>query len=176
MTAFQSISANKVVARALQYVGEGYYKLGGGSRPTSASPFDPEGNQFPGFCDCSGFSSWCMEYRRGPWNTDAVVADARVKRSRFRLVKRDEVVIPSDLVVYPGPDKDHDGERDSPGHIGVVVAVGPDFERGKNGWWEHLEIAHCTPRNQLKVGAIKHSDASLWAGRGYIIRALHVAP
>lgn len=172
----------EVVNRALKYVGQGWYKLGAGALHTSESPFDGKepydraGNQFPGFCDCSGFTSWVARYRRGPWNTDAIVRDARVGGKRFRLVQREEHVRPSDFIVYPGPDKDHDGERDSPGHIGVIVEVAPDFHaiRGKADWWEHLRIAHCTPRSQVKLGAIKLTDATLWAGRGWIVRPLHV--
>jgi CHAP domain-containing protein len=172
----------EVVLRALRFVGEGYYKLGGGARFTAASPFagdepfDAAGNQFPGFCDCSGFTSWCARYRRGIWNTDAITSDARTRQKRFRLVGKGEPVRPSDFIVYPGPDKDHDGERDSPGHVGIITAVDPDFAaiRGKAEWWEALQVAHCTPRKQLTLGAIKLTDATLWAGKGYIVRPLHL--
>jgi len=172
----------EVVNRALRYVGQGYYKLGGGARWDAPSPFDGKepfdraGNQFPGFCDCSGFTAWAARYRRGYWNTDAITADARARQKRFRLVGKSEAVRPSDFLVYPGPDKDHDGERDSPGHIGVIVEVDPDFAaiRGKAEWWEALKVAHCTPRKQLTLGAIKLTDATLWAGKGYIVRPLHL--
>lgn len=179
---FVPTTPEEVVYRAKFFVGQGWYKLGAGARWDQTSPFDGKepfdkaGNQFPGFCDCSGFTAWAARYRRGPWNTDAITADARARHKRFRLVGRDEHVRPSDFIVYPGPDKDHDGERDSPGHIGIIVEVAPDFAaiRGKADWWEHLKIAHCTPRSQVKLGAIKLTDATLWVGRGYIVRPLHL--
>jgi hypothetical protein len=168
------ISSSEVVSRALSFVGEGIYKLGGGALHTDESPFGFTKNQFPGTCDCSGFTAWCARYKRGPWNTDAMVRDATKGGRRFRLVSRDELVRPADFLVYPGPDRDHDGERDAPGHVGIIVRVLDGFVRGRAEWWEHLEVAHCTPRAQRTQGAIKLTDATLWAGRGYIVRATHV--
>jgi hypothetical protein len=170
----------EVVERALRFVGTGWYKLGAGAIYTADSPFagqeayDGARNQFPGFCDCSGFTAWAARYRRGNWNTDAIVGDARSKQKRFRVIRRDEPVRPSDFIVYPGPDADGDGERDHPGHIGVIVEVLPDFVRGGPEWWESLRVAHSTPRAQVKLGAIKLSDATLWATKGYLVRPLHV--
>lgn len=177
---FVPTTPDEVVRRALAWVGKGYYKLGGGAIYTADSPFagkeayDGSRNQFPGFCDCSGFTSWAARYKRGAWNTDAIVADARNRQKRFRVIKRSEPVRPSDFIVYPGPDADGDGERDHPGHIGIIVEVLPDFVRGEPEWWEHLRVAHCTPRKQLTLGAVKLSDAALWATKGYLVRPLHV--
>lgn len=175
ITTFQPITPTAAVARALQFVGQGWYRLGGGARYPSESPFGESWNQFPGFCDCSGFTAWACTYVRGNYNTDAIVKNARVggAGARFRLVSKGMPVAPGDLIVYPGPDRDGDGERDHPGHIGIITEVLPDFVRGGDEWWESLRVAHCTPRKQKTLGAIKLTDAALWAQRGYIVRPAH---
>lgn len=99
-----------------------------------------------------------------------MVHDARIGGGMFRLLGREELVRPSDLIAYPGPDRDHDGERDAPGHCAVIVEVTPEFRRGKAEWWEQLRIVHCSPRRQTELGALRLSDATLFAARGWLIR------
>lgn len=164
------VTPAEVVERARRHLGKGVYKLGGGALFTSSSPFGPIGNPFEGTCDCSGFVAWACKYKRGPWNTDAMTHDARVGGAMFRLLGRHELVRPSDVIVYPGPDRDHDGERDAPGHCGIIVQVDEDFRRGQPEWWEDLRVVHCSPRRQAELGALRLSDATLWAARGWIIR------
>lgn len=177
------MSAAEVVARALAQRGLGTYKLGGGARFTAPTAFDDDGNQFPDHCDCSGLLAYAAKYRRGSFNTDAIVRDARVTRTRFRLVGRDEAVRPGDFIVKPGPDLDHNGVRDYPGHCGVITAVHADFVRGSEGWWEDLEVTHCSgakqntidPKTGKRYGAVRTTNASIWSHAGYLIRPLHVA-
>jgi hypothetical protein len=176
LAAFAPVTTDDVLERAVTHLGRGIYGLGAGAPYTESTPYAPKGNPYPGKCDCSGFVAWCLRYKRGPWNTDAIVTDARHGGNTWTLVSRDDSVRPSDVLVYPGPDRDHDGERDAPGHCGVVVSVLPEFERGRAEWWESLRVAHCSPRRQRDLGAIRLSDATLWAGRGYLVRARHVSP
>jgi hypothetical protein len=169
----QPVAPGDVVARALAFVGQGRYELGAGAPFPARTPFAEADNPIPGHCDCSGFVAWCAKYKRGPWNTDGMVKDATRTARRFRLVPREAPVRPGDVIVYPGPDRDHDGERDAPGHCGIVVEVLPGFVRGKAEWWEHLRVAHCSRRHQDALGAIRITDATLWAGRGYLVRPTH---
>lgn len=166
------------VARAISLLGQGRYKLGGGADVTAPSPFDTEGNRFPGYCDCSGFTSHVTGHARDQgkreYNTDAIVRDAKTTRALYRVVARAEVVLPGDLLVYPGIfDLDDDPDRDVPGHIGIIVEVRPEFVRLGEEWWEDVEVIHCSPRKQRALGAIRQTDATLWASRGYFVRPLH---
>lgn len=182
MTSWAPRPASEVVARALSARGQGYYKLGGGAPYTEASPFDADGNPHPGTCDCSGLIAWAAGYRRDAWNTNAIVADALKRRTRFVLVPRMAAVRVGDIIVKPGPDLDHDGRRDYPGHCGIIVGVHADFVRGGPEWWEDLDVAHCSGARQNRIdpttgkryGAVRVTDASLWALSGYIIRPLHL--
>lgn len=183
-----------VAATALRFEGQGTYKLGGGAPFAEASPFADKGNQFEGTCDCSGFLAYCARYKRGPWNTDAIVADAwkrdRVTgkilgpgpRTRFRPLGADEPLLPGMFLVYPGPDEDHDGRRDHPGHCGIVTRILPGFVRRGPAWWEDLDVTHCSSSGQRKInprtgklrGAIRTTDASLWWDKGYLIVPMHL--
>lgn len=179
---FAPIAADLVADLALQQRGLGTYKLGGGAVYTADTAFADQGNQYPGHCDCSGLLAYCGRYRRAQYNTDAIVADALGKKRRFRLVGRGEMVRRGDFLVKPGPDRDGDGHRDSPGHCGIVTAVSPDFVRGSKDWYEDLSITHCggslqnriDPTTGARYGAVRTTNAAIWRLNGYLIRPLHV--
>lgn len=181
---FRPLRADEVADLALAQRGLGTYRLGGGAIYTAADAFAADGNQFPGHCDCSGLLAYCARYRRGKYNTDAIVADATLSRRRFRLVDRGEAVRRGDLIVKPGPDRDGDGHRDAPGHCGVVTRVLPEFVRGSRDWYEDLEITHCggslqdriDPSTGARYGAVRTTSAAIWRLSGYLIRPLHVTP
>lgn len=178
----------EAVARAVALIGTGWYKLGAGASIDDESPFGPLGNNHPGFCDCSGFTAHVTGHARkqprGEYNTDAIVNDVykvvngRITRPGPRLmydpVPKGEKPLPGDLLVYPGRfDLDDNPDRDVPGHIGIVKEVLEGFVRGGEEWWEDVMVIHCTPRKQKTLGAIKLTDATLWASRGYFIRPKH---
>ena len=181
---FHPISADEVADLALAQRGLGTYQLGAGARFTAPNAFADEGNQFPDHCDCSGLLSYCGRYRRGPYNTDAIVADALHIGGRFRLVERDEPVRRGDFIVKPGPDKDGDGHRDAPGHCGIITKVLPEFVRGSRDWYEDLEVTHCggslqnriNPETMKRFGAVRTTNAAIWRLSGYLIRPLWVTP
>lgn len=161
----------EVVRRALSAVGHGTYRLGkGGRRPHDPAPFDAGG-----FCDCSGFASWCLGVDRyqptgidGGWiSTDSIVRDARGvrpsgspmlgPRRMFREVEINEA-LPGDLVVYPGSFVA--GRRVGIGHVGVIVEPGPTILA--------CRVAHCAASKS--VGAVRVSDGRPWARRGIVVR------
>jgi hypothetical protein len=179
-------SAAEVIARLRPFVGAelsvGRYVLGGGAPYTSPSPFRPIGSwlaeRYPSLtaatlgCDCSGMVAWASGYKRGNWNTDAIVADVWLTkygrpttkpgpRRLFEPVKHD-ALRPGDVLVYGGPDKDQDGNRDSPGHTGIVSSVALGTIMGARGWHNGVAVIHCSSRDQARVGAIRETDASLW--------------
>jgi len=171
-------SRREAIDRALALVGSGAYKLGGGASVFAESPFDAKGNRYPGYCDCSGFTSHVTGHSRdqGDYelNTDGVIMDARKRRRLYRRVTLTEPVLAGDLIVYGGIyDLDDDPDRDVPGHIGIIVEVCEGFARLGPEWWEDLRVVHCSPRKQAVLGAIRKTDASLWASRGMIVRPLH---
>lgn len=190
VTSWLPQSRDEMVSRAYAQRGLGWYKLGGGAIFTAATAFDAERNQYPNACDCSGLVSFVFRYRRSSWNTDAITKDARYAKTRFRLLAKDEAVVPSDIIVRPGPDQNGDGQRDSPGHVGIVTRVLPGFVRGAPDWWKHLEVTHCSgrlqntidtinddpfsPKTGKRYGAVRSTDASVWKSSGYLVRALHV--
>ncbi|MDQ3153612.1 MAG: hypothetical protein M3R63_18500 [Actinomycetota bacterium] len=179
---FAPIHHDQVADIALAQRGLGTYKLGGGAIYTAPDAFDDAHNQFPGFCDCSGLLAF-TGYRRGPWNTDAIVRDATSLRKRFRLVAPGEAVRRGDFLVKAGPDKDGDGRRDYPGHCGVITGVLPEFVRGSKDWYEDLEVTHCSgalqnridPATGKRYGAVRTTNAAIWKLAGYIIRPLWVS-
>lgn len=202
---FHPLSASEFVERALSMRGPvlehgvGTYYLSAGAAWTAANCYADDGHNLkPGCCDCSGFLAWSGKWAdpgRGPWNTDALVDDAieRVHlvptgrpgpRTRVRLVEHDEAVRAGDLLVKPGPDLDHDGVRDRPGHCAVITRVLEGFVRGSLDWYDYLEATHCSGAKQLHVdpatgkpyGAIRTTNAAIWALDGYILRPLHVMP
>lgn len=177
---FDPLAHAELADLALAQRGIGTYKLGGGAVFTAADAFGEERNPFPGHCDCSGLLAFAGRYRRGPWNTDAIVADATGPRKRFRLVTRGEEVRRGDFLVKAGPDKDGDGHRDYPGHCGVITRVLPEFVRGSKDWYEDLEVTHCSgalqnrtdPATGQRYGAVRTTNAAIWKLAGYIIRPL----
>ena len=185
-TAQYGFTALEVIARLRPFVGAplstGRYVLGGGAPYTSPTPFKPIGSwlaeRYPTLtkdtlgCDCSGMVAWACGYKRGDYNTDAIVSDAWVARygkptskpgprKLFDAVAAGDLR-PGDVLVYGGPDKDMDGRRDSPGHTGIVSEVEPGTVMGAKGWHERVKVIHCSSRDQAKVGAIRESDARLW--------------
>lgn len=181
VASWQPMRSSIAIARALAQRGKGIYKLGGGAYFTAADCYAADGNRFPGFCDCSGFVAYTLGYRRGGWNTDAIYAD-RNRGTRFRLVGQHEAVRPSDVIVKPGPDRDGDGQRDFPGHVGIITGVKAGFVRGAADWYKRLEVTHCSGRGQLTIdpttgkvyGAVRTTDASGWRSSGAIVRPLHI--
>lgn len=190
LTSFVPMTRAEVVARAYAQRGLGWYKLGGGAKFTAPDAFAPDGNQYPNSCDCSGLVAYCLRYRRGSYNTDGITRDALHTKNRFRLIERGEPIVPSDIIVRPGPDENGDGKRDSPGHVGIVTNVLPGFVRGGDEWWKFLEVTHCSgrlqntidtlnvdpfsPKTGKRYGAVRSTDASVWKSSGYLVRALHV--
>lgn len=180
---WEPIKAGVVVSRALAQRGLGWYKLGAGARFYAPTSFSKEGNQYEGFCDCSGLVAWAFGYRRGNFNTDGIVNDAIGPKKRFRIIKRDEPVIASDIIVRPGPDRNGDGNRDSPGHVGIITGVKPGFVRGGDNWWDFLDVTHCSgraqntndPKTGKRYGATRTTNAVIWKSAGYLVRALHVS-
>lgn len=192
----------EVVERALMQRGLGRYQMGGGAPYWEANMFAPKGNQFDDHGDCTALCAYAARYIKGRYNTDALVDDAiervmvddgnggrylkptgRPGRCRLvRLVGRSELVRAGDLIVKPGPDKNHDGERDHAGHAGVITKVLAAFVRGSKEWWEDLEVTHCSgagqdridPATKARYGAVRTQDASRWWDSGYILRPLHV--
>lgn len=172
-----------------------YYKLGSGGRdPRALRPYtvnaDPaKANRV----DCSGLVAWVLGYDRfrgyrggadagEVWvYTDSIEADGRFKdkphvsaqhgvEDLFRLVGKDERVLPGDILVYAG--KTVNGER-KPGHTGVIVDVRPAFlvSRGTADWYKHVKVAHATPSHRKKYGnVVAITDARIWRTKGYIVR------
>jgi hypothetical protein len=128
------------------------YKLGtGGFNPSAPLPESKQG-----YCDCSGFVSWCLNEKRqtsnkflmsinGGWiETTAVVKDAKSPDGMFTKVDKPE---PGDLAVWG----DNKGRQ---GHIGVVseAVVGVA-----------TKIIHCSSGNFKKTGkAIQETDAEMF--------------
>ena len=178
--------ADAVVSRLRPWIGvplsSGRYVLGGGALYTSISPFKEIGSwlaeRYPSLaattlgCDCSGMVATASGYKRGNWNTDAIVADVWLTkygrptskpgpRRLFDAVQADDLRV-GDVLVYAGPDNNEDGNRDSPGHTGIVSYVAPGTVMGARDWFKGVKAIHCSSRDQHKVGAIRESDARLW--------------
>lgn len=125
--------------------------------------------------DCVGYATWSKGIRRklpgfavygGHINTDSMILDAEGPQSVFRKLGRPRrgalIVIPS---VF-----DAEGRRVSPGHVGVVVDVliaeWDDRLAAQNALLSFVRVAHCSPRNQKRLGqAIAITDAALFGGR-----------
>ncbi len=191
----------QVVARIRPFVGrplaEGRYILGAGGKWNTLSPFAPISQWLADLrklavgtlgCDCSGLVAWGQGYVRGDYNTDAMVADVwRVRyglhtdepgpRKLFAPVDADDMR-PGDVVVYPGPDKNKDGNRETPGHTGIISSVeaGTEFGDQESEWWERVKVIHCSSRSQAKIGAIRETNAALWwdASRSVVVRCKRV--
>lgn len=177
MTREVAVGRAMAASRHLSYA----YKLGAGGRnPNSEHPYNNLGQ-----VDCSGFVAWALGYDRlqpgdrsnqeGRWvYTDSIQKDGINSRNDFRLVRKTESVLPGDLLVYAGTTVN--GER-KPGHVGMIVKVGPLFRRGEAGWHKHLSVAHATPSHRRKYGnVVAVTDAVIWRKKGYIVRYTGFAP
>jgi hypothetical protein len=186
---FQHITAHELVTRGLSQRGRGRYRLSAGAIWTADSAFSNDHNLVPadehspdGYCDCTGLGAWAEKRRRGRWNTDAIVHDALGDRTHYRVARGDEVILPGMLLVKPGPDLDHDGHRDHPGHYSIIAQVHDWFVRGLHDWWTGLGLVHCSgalqdhidPATGHRYGAVRLTDASMFHSVGYIIVPLHV--
>jgi hypothetical protein len=174
---FAPIAPGTVVARALSMRGLGHYWRGGGAHFTDPSVFGPLGNPHPSHCDCTGLLAWAGMYARGPWNTDAIVADGLSTHRRFRHVPHDEPVQPGDFIVTGNGEGADD-------HAGVVVAIVANPRRAPTPrWWEDYSIAHCAGRSwsspipeehrQDTTGAVRVTNAYRWRHTGRFFRPRH---
>lgn len=190
----------EVVSRLRPWIGAklniGRYVLGAGAKYDQASPFGPipdwlaKRSGFPvgtPACDCSGMVHWGSGTVRGNYNTDGMVADVwRLvygrpdftrpgPRKLYEPVEPDDVRI-GDILVYPGPDEDQDGDRDTPGHTGIASYVAPGTVWGEGEFWNRVKAIHCSSRDQKTLGAIRETWANLWwdAKRSLVIRCKRV--
>lgn len=195
-----SLTAEQAATRAAGKVREvkaglnAYYKLGTGGRNPNAGPLNTLGQ-----ADCSGFVAWACGYDRFQgyhgsqerWvNTDAILYAAYPSAvddgfeteagmdvgpdgkmiGMFRRIGKHDAIKPGDILVYGSVMLG--GER-RPGHTGIIVSVHSDFVRGGDMWWNHLDVAHCSPSNSRKFGvghAIFTTNAAIWRKKGYIVR------
>jgi hypothetical protein len=183
------------VERALAQRWLGRYALSGGAIWTAPTAIAPDHNLVPGAVDCSGFDAYCLEYPRGDWNCNNILADAwdvvawkPGPETFWTLVHHGEPVYPSDVVVHAGADRDHNRKPDpgSHGHTGVFVEILPGFE-SLHTTPELARVAHSSGMLQFHVdpspeaagrqyGTVRVTGAELWALNGYIVRAKHVVP
>lgn len=174
---------DRAVALAIQFRGQGTYKLGAGmgDHPHAESPLER------GACDCSNFVNWLLgNVLSGAVyaNTDGVCRDAYGVRSdgakesprqqTFTPVPPGEVPLPGDLVVVPGVFDTVGGKpfRTRPGHIGMIVQVLPGFRRDmdfEETGHRFLRVVHCAG-NRGVPPAIRETDAAPWRARGYLVR------
>lgn len=139
------------------------YELGGGGRNPFAS--DPQGLvtrhgiKRRGL-DCSGLVCHALGLDRfqegyplnGGWiNTDAIVSDARGPQYLFQLTEHPEIGM---VLVFPGIDVDHDGDRDRIGHTAIVSGVPAEWNPDRPQW-HLLTILDCAPSNSSKVPKAK---------------------
>lgn len=139
------------------------YRLGGGAPYTEASAFATDHT-----CDCTGLVAWCAGYRRGRYNTDAIVDDVwrrhggRITaqpgpRRLWGPVAADDVR-PADVIVFAGKDENGDGAREAPGHAGVVTWAKPGAVFGAGDWPEELRVVHC----RWRVRAARETTAAVF--------------
>lgn len=182
----QPLTAPQVVARWMSAVAysAGHpveYGMGHGAAPSSPTPFDAAGK-----CDCSGLVHWGWGTRRGNYNTDGLVDDAYRRSNgrylygtdgkklrgpqRFCVGVEPDDVRPGDAIVYPGPDRDHDGQREHAGHCGGVVDVPAGYVLYGEGWIEGLRVAHCRwHKISAAGGAVRVTDASYFAHDSVVV-------
>lgn len=154
---------SEVIKRALSATKLGIkYKLGaGGMKAIADTPADSKG-----YCDCSGFSAWCLGFARltkdpfylrvaGGWiNTDSIVRDARDVRGMFSECP-EALALPGDLMVFGK------GQGRSYGHVGVISQM-----RDRRVW----KIIHCSPSNEGKgLSAIAETSADVFRKYNAII-------
>ena len=180
------LTRDNTLARARSLVGQrGFYKLGkGGRNPAKNGPWDDVVTTHPATipgCDCSGGIAWLLGYDRwqapDDWfGTDRIVEDARARVHKlFRLVKRDEVVLPGDVLVYASNPK----LGLKKGHVELITAVLPGFKRGSyvkgKEWYRFIESVGVSTGRGDHAAQVRKT-ARLWAdqahgGRdGYIVR------
>ncbi len=170
----RGFTAAEVVARALAQVEysaehdkESDYGLGHGAPWTAPNVFARDG-----LADCSATTHYCDGTIRGPYNTDAMVADAYARsRGRYLLDAKgnrqpgpqklyvpvaDDDVRPGDTILYPGVDRNHDGKREGAGHCGKVVDVLPGFVFNAHEWELLIRVAHC----RWKHNAVRVTNGS----------------
>lgn len=157
----EGFTAAEVVNRALRMVAEcaapgstNDYELGFGATYDKPSAFANATTQ----CDCTGFASWCEGYKRGNYNTDGLALDAWVHSGFTQTTKPGprKLVVPvdpadmrpGDIIVFRGPDGDHDGKRDYPGHAGVLIDVEAGTVLHAKGWADRVRVAHCRWQNR----------------------------
>ncbi len=96
------VEANDTEAtiRAKQWLNTGKYKLGrGGYKKTRIGPLDENG-----WCDCTGFISFCHKYDRYDagldlwWNTTAIFKDATGKQKKWKLITPDYDLARLDII------------------------------------------------------------------------------
>jgi len=172
-----SIPSHVVVERTLAQRGRGRYRMGGGAIFTAPDVYAPDGNNYPGTSDCTGLLAYAGMYRKGPYNTDAIVKDAKGEQRRFYIVPDDEPVRPGDFLIT-------DRGVLRPDHAAVIVDVLPSFVRHGPKWWEGLRVAHSLPQvdwskgvpEQMedRTGAVRVTDAYRWRHEGVIVRAHHI--
>jgi hypothetical protein len=143
-----------VVRRGRTALGKGRYGLGKGGRvPQNVIPLDENG-----YCDCSGFASWCLGVDRyqpkdidGEWiETTAIVRDAFHDKKLFVAMNDRQ---PGYLLVYP----DANGRQ---GHVGVISEVVNS---------KVTKVIHCSTGNERKSGrAIAETDPSVFLQHGAI--------
>lgn len=169
------VTAAEVVDRALAQRGRGRYHMGGGAIYTAEDVYAPEGNNHPGATDCTGLLAFAGKYRRGRFNTDGIVDDAKGPQAHFMIVPDDEPVRAGDFLVT---DKGHDLQD----HAGVIVEVLPGFVRHGQHWYRDLRVAQAAGQSWTTIpehmedhtGAVRVTDAYRWRHTGVIIRPLHV--
>lgn len=173
---WQPMPRELVVDRALAQRGRGRYHLGGGAIYSAPDVYSPEGNNHPGTTDCTGLLAYAAMYKKGPYNTDAIIADATGLRRRFEVVPEDELVQPGDFLIT------NNGKL-LPDHAGVVVEVLPGFVRHGKRWYRNVRVAQAagqswtkTINEQMedKTGAVRVTDAYRWRHTGVFVRAKHI--
>jgi hypothetical protein len=154
------------VQRALSMVGKTiYYRLGhGGSDPDAPTPA-PIG----GFCDCTGFTSWCDRIDRlqraedgDYWISTASLMDSvPTKRGTYGTYRHVYAPQLGDLLVYAA-----DTERGRPyGHAGIITSIDaekmpPEWDPTNRKCWQAIGVTHCHSTGGLKKSAI--STESAW--------------
>lgn len=146
------------------------YRMGGGAPYTAAHAFAVDGT-----CDCTGLVAYCQGYRRGSYNSDAIVDDVW-RRVGGRIAMDDDGRItarpgprrlyepvdpddlrPGDVIVWAGPDKDGDGRREAAGHGVVVVEVAPGVVFRVGDWADGVDIVH----TRWQRRAARRTDATI---------------
>jgi hypothetical protein len=149
----------------------------GGKDPFAEHPADWAFGLRTPTCDCVGFVVWCLGFDRyqrdlfphwGGWvNTDSMLISARAGDGWFEEIETPELAC---LVVRPSTYLE--GERDQPGHVGIVTGLPAEWDR-RYPSWDMLRVTHCAGSNEkIALGAIEETHAKQWHGRGRLLRYL----